>query len=367
MKPQNITVLGGGHGGHGMAADLALSGHRVTLFELPAFAHNIAQVQASGTIQFCDGQQTHTAQLAQVTTEAKEAIPSADWLMVVVPSFGHEPMAEACAPYLHDGQRVVIYAGTFGSLMFTKRLRELGCTAKVAVAETSTLPYGVRLLAPGVVSCPLRAERVMVAGFPASRQDELIGALQEIYPVMQGGKNIAAVALSNVNPIVHPIGALLNTGRIEYSHGEFYLYEEGITKSVGRAIRELHREFTEVGKGLNAMPAQYEERAFQSRTSITSAEFRAHFDTERIISGFKGPFNIKQDRYVSEDVPYGLVPVASIADMIGVAVPTVKATIQLFTVMNETDYWKEGWTVEKLGIANLSREKLSKYFETGNP
>lgn len=360
-----ITVMGGGNGAHAMAADLALRGYPVMLFELPQFAQNIARTLETRMIEFRDGLGSHRAQLAGVTTDVQEAVTSADWLMVVVPSLGHEPMARTCAPYVCDGQKIVIYAGSFGSLIFRKALNACGCKAKVVVAETSTLPYGARLLEPGVVSCPLRAERVLAATFPACDQDPTIRDLQKMYPAIQAAKNVAAVALSNVNPIVHPVGTLLNAGRIEYSGGDFYLYEEGITSSVARAIQEIHREFTAVGEALDARPAQYEERAFRSRTSITSAEFRADFDTERVIGGFKGPFNVKEDRYVSEDVPYGLVVVASIAEMIGVPVPTIRATVQLFSVINGVDYWCEGWTVEKLGIAGLTAAQLGHYLEVG--
>lgn len=365
MKAERITIMGGGNGAHAAAADLALRGHSVTLFELPQFTKKIEAVQGKGYIDFDTGDAIRRAHLAKVTTDAEEAVGNADWLILAVPSFGHVPMARACAPFLSDGQRVLIFAASFGSIIFRQELRNAGCKSAVVVAETSTLPYGARIVEPGVVSCPLLAERVLAAAFPARDQNQFIEDLRRIYPVMSAGANVAEVALSNVNPIVHPMGALLNTGRIEYAKGDFYLYEEGITRSVARAIRAMHREFTDVGKALGAIPAQYNERAFESRTTITSSEFRATFDTERIISTFKGPFDILKDRYVSEDVPYGLVPVASIAKMIGVEVPTVVATIQLFSVMNQVDYWCDGWTVEKLGISGMNAEQLRSYFLLG--
>jgi opine dehydrogenase len=365
MTSKRITVVGGGNGAHAAAADLALRGFAVTLFELPPFAANVEVARTRGYIEFENSRGVQRANLAKVTTDAREAVSGADWLIVAVPSFGHAPVAQACAPHLRDGQNILIFAATFGSLIFRRALSDAGCQARVNVGESSTLPYGARLKAPGLVTCPLLAERVSAAAFPSQHQDSYIRDLQQIYPVITGGANVLEIALSNVNPIVHPVATLLNAGRIEYANGDFFLYEEGITKSVARAIRALHFEFTQLGRALGTEPAQYEEKAFEKRTTITSTEFRAEFDTERVVSTFKGPFDVKNDRYVSEDVPYGLVPVASIAKMIGVEVPTVLATIQLFSVINQVDYWRDGWTVEKLGIAGLNLEELRTYFRTG--
>jgi len=365
MARERITIIGGGNGAHAMAADLTLRGYPVTLFEFPEFSSKITSVIETKSIEFREESLQRTVRLAGATTDIAEALKDAHWVMVVVPSFGHEPVARACSPHLRNGQTIVIFAGTFGSLIFRQVLSEQGCSAMVHVLETSTLPYGARMVAPGVVDCPLRAERVLAAAFPADGQPPLLKGLQQIFPVISAAKNVAEVALSNVNPIVHPVGTLLNTGRIEYSKGDFFLYEEGITRSVAKAIRAMHREFTAVGEAIGVHPAQYEERDFESRTSITSTEFRAEFDTPSIIAAFKGPFDIKQDRYVSEDVPYGLVPVASLAESVSVEVPTVRATIQLFSVMNGADYWKDGWSVHKLGIAGLTREQIQKYFHGG--
>jgi opine dehydrogenase len=366
MAKENITIIGGGNGAHAMAADLALAGHAVTLFEFPGFAPKMNLVLDSGAIEFHAGSTHQVVHLARATTDIALALREATWVMVVVPSFGHEAAARACAPHLQDGQRIAIFAGTFGSIVFRHTLNQQNCRAKVHVIETSTLPYGARMEGPGVVDCPLRAVRVLAAAFPADGQSVPLKSLQEIFPVISPGRNVAEVALSNVNPIVHPVGALLNAGRIEYSKGEFFLYEEGITQSVAKAIRAMHREFTAVGEAIGVEPAQYDEKDFAPPTSITSTEFRSEFDTPRVIAGFKGPFNIKEDRYVSEDVPYGLVPVASLADLVCVEVPTVRATIQLFSVMNDTNYWEQGWTCEKLGINDLNVEQLQQYFQYGS-
>jgi opine dehydrogenase len=62
---------------------------------------------------------------------------------------------------------------------------------------------------------------------------------------------------------------------------------------------------------------------------------------------------------------HGLVPIASIARMFNVPTPNADALIRIGSTINKIDFWKEGLTCEKLGIAGLSLEKLEQFLERG--
>jgi opine dehydrogenase len=72
-----------------------------------------------------------------------------------------------------------------------------------------------------------------------------------------------------------------------------------------------------------------------------------------------------KQRFISEDIPYGMVTIALLADMVGVETPFMDAVINISCVINESDYWKEGRTLEKLGIAGLSLYELRKFLDEG--
>jgi len=87
-----------------------------------------------------------------------------------------------------------------------------------------------------------------------------------------------------------------------------------------------------------------------------SAAGRTLLDAMRANPGYRGiqsPGTVDH-RYISEDVPCSLVPIASIGEMLGVPTPTIRSIIQLASVMHSVDYWKEGRTVERLGIKGMS-------------
>jgi opine dehydrogenase len=80
--------------------------------------------------------------------------------------------------------------------------------------------------------------------------------------------------------------------------------------------------------------------------------------------GIKAPATL-QHRYIFEEVPMSLVPIAALGQRYGVSVRAIDAIIRLACIVHNTDYWRKGRTLDRLGIADLSVEELTKYVETG--
>jgi opine dehydrogenase len=78
----------------------------------------------------------------------------------------------------------------------------------------------------------------------------------------------------------------------------------------------------------------------------------------------QGPFSM-QDRYVTEDIPMGTSLTVSLARKVKIPVPTYEAMIHLASVVNDTDFYVKGRTLENLNLAQLSFEELKHYFLTG--
>jgi len=66
-----------------------------------------------------------------------------------------------------------------------------------------------------------------------------------------------------------------------------------------------------------------------------------------------------------EDIPYGLVPMSSLGDLLGVDTPTIDALIHIASVVNEVDYWEMGLKVEDLGLAGMTAKQILNYVTTG--
>ena len=80
--------------------------------------------------------------------------------------------------------------------------------------------------------------------------------------------------------------------------------------------------------------------------------------------GIKAPPTLNH-RYLFEEIPMSLVPIAALGQRYGVSVRGIDAIIRLACIIHNTDYWRKGRTLEKLGIKDLSVEELTHYVETG--
>ena len=80
--------------------------------------------------------------------------------------------------------------------------------------------------------------------------------------------------------------------------------------------------------------------------------------------GIKAPPTLNH-RYIFEDVPMSLVPIASLGSRFGVSVRGMDSIIRIGCIVHRTDYWRRGRTVEKLGLAEYSVSELTHLVNEG--
>jgi opine dehydrogenase len=376
MEKDLVAVLGGGNGGHAVAAELALAGYKVNFFELPQFSAGIEKVLRTKEVRTEGISGENTAKLNMATTDVRQAIKDAEVLFVVTPAFGHRAMAEACAPFVREGQIILLMPGSGGSLEFAKIFRQKKVKKETPLAESVTLPYGARLKGPGHVSLFINALILPTGVFPSNRTAEVISTLKRFYPVITAAKDVVEVAVNNPNPVVHPAATLLSATRIEHSKGEFYLYAEGMTPAVARAFESLNAERLSLCKVMGYKLYHWDNIDFRDYTlgeteeecryRILNTSMDSCFGKDGIYAGMKmrGPEHLK-DRYVTEDVPYGMVLLSTLGSLLGVPTPTHDAVIQLASVVNRTNYWKTGRGVKELGLLSMDKQRLKTYLLEG--
>ena len=376
MEKGLVAVLGGGNGGHAVAANLSLAGFKVNFFELPQFAESFEKVLRTKEIQIQGISVDGVAKLNHATTDIRQAIKDAEVIFVITPAFGHKAMAEVCVPFIQDGQIIVLMPGSGGSLEFVNMIKQKKVKREITFAETCTLPYGARLKGPGHVLVLINAVILPTGVFPAKKTGEVIPKLKQFYPTIIPAKDVLEAAINNPNPIVHPVAALLSATRIEHSKGEFYLYAEGMTPAVARTYESLNEERLSICKVMGYRLHHWDNLEFKGynlgeteeecRYRILNTSMDAAFGKDGIYAGIKmkGPERLK-DRYVTEDVPYGMVLLSTLGDLLGVPTPTHDAVIRLASVINRTDYWKTGRGVKQLGLSKFDKKRLKRFLLEG--
>ncbi len=359
-----ITIIGAGHGGKAMAADLAIRGHVVRLYNR-TYEH-IQTIAARGGIELeLETGSQELGPIHTVTDDMARALDGAHLIMVVVPASGHRDIAEACAPHLVDGQIVVLNPGrTGGALEFRHVLAEAGCTAEIIIAETETFLFASRSNGPAQAQIFRRKNTVPLAALPATHTQTVLDVLQEVYPQFIAAQNVLHTSLNNMGAVFHPALVLLNAGWIEATGGDFEFYIDGVTPSTALILERLDRERVTVATamGIRAQTAcEWLSRAY-------SAHGNNLFEAMHDNPGYKGitaPRTLRH-RYIFEDVPYSLVPIAELGRRFGVDVWGMESMIQLACVIDGTDYRHRGRTLERMGLVGLSLPEIARLVETGS-
>lgn len=359
-----VCVIGGGNGAVTMAADLTLRGWQVCLWDFPAFSSGtISAIRQRGGIELVGAREGFAVlHPGQLPSDVGEALEGADLVMIIVPAYGHATAARTCAPFLRPGQTVVVGPSTGGALEVWRELRDAGVNG-VPVAEMLSLIYTCRLRDKTTADLYYVKDHMPIGVQPAEAREAVVGRLRQLYPQVVAATNVLETSLNNINPVLHVAPMLLNLGRIESTQGDFLFYRESVTESVGRVMDSMDEERVALTSLLgfdrftlaDFMQAMYQVSGANAEQLLANSP--AHRST-------RAPHGLGH-RYVTEDIPYGLVPMLSIARLLGHKMPITQLFVDLASLLVHRDFGTEGRTAEKLGIAGLAADDLKALLEHG--
>lgn len=349
-----VCVAGAGAGGLAMAAHMSLLGCRVHLYNRSP--RRLQVIQEQGGI-YASGQVTGFAAIPVATTDAAEALAETELVMVVVPAMGHRETAGRLAPHLRRGQVVVLNPGrTGGALEFSTVLREKKCPGRPVVAEAQTLLYACRDINPGSVHFFGIKNAVPVAALPAHLTPEVLSVVGRVLPYFTAGDNVLRTSLDNIGSIFHPAITILNAAWIEERHGEFEYYLEGASPSVTKVLEAMDNERVAVAAAMGVGSTSARDWLYIAYGAAGDNLYEA-IQANPGYRDIRAP-NRLEHRYITEDVPMSLVPLAALGDHLKVPVPTIKAIIHLASVLDQRNYWLEGRTLDRLGLAGMTVQQI---------
>jgi opine dehydrogenase len=349
---KKITVLGGGGTGCMMAADNALRGNEVRLWDSGEYAENLEHIEKMNGITLTGRHTTGTAKLAMVTTNLGEALEGAEVVLIATLVKRHEKICEALAPMLRDKQTVVFSAGNGSSLILK---RNIGTRRDVVTGEMSGNVIPCRITGPAEVLCALPYKPKKAAAFPARDTPRMIDALSGVYELTPC-RDVLESLLNSPNLIIHLAGCILNAGTIDQS-GDFRLYRDGLSEHVIGIMEKIEEEKQRVMEKLGY-------------TSVSHTPFmrqlmdKAHFPGFDDFRNLEGPSGLDH-RYVTEDALFGQSIFRALAKTLGLPVPCSEALMFLAGLMNHRDYLNEGKTLDYLGLGGMGKDALLEYLQKG--
>jgi opine dehydrogenase len=349
-----IAVLGAGPIGVTVAGDLSLRGHQVSLWSrsaatLASFMH--AAIRLDGALE---------AEVFPflVSPDIADVLAGSRLVVVCVPASGHEEVARLAAPFLKRDQVVLLVPGrTFGALAF---LRALDCPAEQApsIAETQTTPFASRRRAENKCHVFAVKKNIATASLVQARRAEVEILLRQVgLDAHVFAANTLVTSMNSIGPLMHCPTMLLNVSLVDANaewaqklRSPTKFYSEFITPRVARIIERMDEERMAIAAALGLGGAAESIRQWGSRTyGMDGLSFYEALQTNLSYGPIESPDRMEH-RYLTEDVPTGLVPWESLGRSLGVPVPLTSLMIDLADNLLERDFRREGRSLERLGF-----------------
>ena len=317
-----FTVIGSGNSGLIHAAKIYEKGFEVGVLKTSDygdmdFFNRISAKNAYNVDDETNGTHHFEAKMAFITRDVKKAVEFADVLFVMTTTLQHEDVAQKIAPFVRDGQIIILVPGYMGSLIFKKYIKK-----DITYCEWETTAYNGRIMNSEYVRITFYNPRNAISTLPASRAND------------------------NPNMIVHPIGVLFSSARIEYSKGEFWMYKEAFTPSVVKVINAFDKCKNQVLNAFGCPSLDYFEAAKWRNEEDLSKDAMEVFHSFADSSN-KGPMSINH-RYLNEDVPMGLGLLTSIGKIAGVDMSIPEAIMALASALLQKDFKSQARSIQWL-------------------
>jgi opine dehydrogenase len=350
-----VAIVGTGVGGTEMAGYLGLAGCRVRAHDIRPTA--IQGIRDRGGLEV-QGAVSGFAPVEQATTNLAEAIDGADLIAVTTLNNDHDSVVSELAPLLQHGQAVCLFPGCVGgALQFRQSLERLGCRADLLLGEADNFPFTGPIVPPAGVRITSIKRRFLVAALPASDGERMVQLVRKSLPQAERATSVLQTGLGTMNPIVHVPGMLANIGWLDAGE-RFQFYGQGLSQSVTHIVDALGGERMAVARAYGVdVP---DELGWLAGTyglegrSLYELIQRLHSE---IFKDSPAPPRLDH-RYVTEDVPYGLVPLAELGQAAGVGMALTNALIVLASAALRRDFRSEGRTLQRMGLTNLSAEAI---------
>ena len=350
-----FTVIGAGNGGQAMAAHLTMSGHEVHLYDIDR--ERMKELSEKRTITL-SGQLEGEQRIALITEHMKEALRDSAAVFVVTTATAHNEVAEEMGKYLRSRQAVILCPGqTGGGIIVRNILRRSGKSNPVI--ELQDLMYACRLKANGAVNVSAVKKEVEAAAFCEEEYTYVYQMIKDAYPQVRRGPNMLYTGFNNMGVILHPAPMLLNAGRVE-SGEEFLFYHQGITPAVAECMEQMDQERIAAGRAYG-IPVTPLGQWLKEIYGVEGGSLYERIHNNPAYASVKAPASLMH-RFITEDVPSGLVPIVELGERAGTDMPVMRGIAELAGKILKQDFYKTGRNLKMLGLESKDVPEIKRMF-----
>ncbi|MHA1342050.1 MAG: NAD/NADP octopine/nopaline dehydrogenase family protein [Promethearchaeota archaeon] len=344
-KKIRFGIIGAGNGGRAFTVYLKKKGYSVKLgFRTYKNIRKIfltQKIESHGVIK-------GIFSIDLVTDDYSEVVSDVDIILFVLPANVHKEVAVKIAPYLKNGQIILLNPGrTWGAIEVYNVIKQLRPKLRIYVAETQTLLFTSRGIKDYGVNIMKIKNNVKFCFYPEYFNLYKAPPLLEAFPSLELVDDIRITSLNNIGSIVHPTTIILNAGSIARNE-PFKFYLEGTIKPIVNLIEEVDYERLQIMETLGLEPYSFLDWV-RDVYGINAKTYREAFLRISSYKNVKSPSELRM-RYLTEDVPTGLVPLASLGRYLGIPTPAINSVIKLAETILSVDFKRIGRTISNVGV-----------------
>lgn len=371
-----VAVIGnrGANIGACMAGDLALAGIEVRFASWEDQRECLEAFRAEGGIRIGApaaeslSKRSGLGKPKVLTDDPAEAIRDADVVVMDVSANELEARSDALIPFLENGQ--VPYINSHAHWSGLRLAAPLRLADKAGVTVVDGIVPTVSASRTDATVTPLFMRReVPVSAFPANRTSQATDRLRSVVASIEVRRDTIETNFENMDMLVHAAMGLLNVGYFDRcaARGEpVDFYGVGNTVHTGLLSEAMDRERRAVCEayGVRYRPlAELLHRLYGGRGETLHDAMK----NTPLYQKLKPIPTDTWRTWMGNDVTLAHVPFVQLAELAGEHAPLNRSFVEIADVLLGTNSWKDGLTLERLGLSGMTHAQIRQYVETGNP
>ncbi len=338
-----FAVLGMGKTGHSVTCYLLNEGFEVCCWDRNP--EKLREIQKHGiTITGVLEGHFHP----DVNQNIAKAVSESSHILINTLAMGHRDIATMLKGILRHGQRILIFNCNWGILEFHQILGQEIRQKGITLMETGGMHLMTDLVTVGACHLKKIKKTLHVACYPRENLHDVLEELRPAFPQFVPVENTLMTSLNATNPILHAPIALCGFSKIEGGVDHFF-YKEGATPSVVSYIEKIDHERLAVMDAIGVTGDSCLEIVNQAwGTSCEHLYDAIHVN----YPASKGPTSIHY-RFITEDIPYGICPIAKLGKLYEVPTPFTDSLIDIYSKLMGEDYLKQCSDFTKAEIETL--------------
>lgn len=349
-------IVGAGNSAHALAGYLVQQGHDVHMYARnPAKIEHLSRelaVRAKGKVE-------GTFPLCSAGSDPRSFVESCPTIFICTTTNDYPDVIAQIGPYLSWGHEVVLFSSKFGgSILVDNQLQRMRRTG-VRVVETDAL-FACRLQEDNSIWVRGMKEWTLYSSARASQTAANRQVLERFFPTLEAADNVVQRGLTDFGALTHALTVLVNLNSID-RRDSFLFYQDGFTERTVSLLETMEREFRAVAEAYDTsiIPAsELLNRYYGCQTSSL-------LEAMRTVPNYR--FSVSPEslhtRYIHEDVPCTLVPVAQLARLAEVPTPVMDSVISMASVVAGEDFLKTGRTLERLGWGDFGAGEIRQWMK----